>query len=354
MIKRKISFPHFGNYSVPFGYFIKNVFDADFQPAPPITKRTLELGSINSPDFVCSPFKYNLGNYIEALEQGADTLIQIGGVCRLGYYGELQEQILRDLGYNFDFINLSSMNIHNPKSVWSELKRFNKKLSLKNVSKTIFICMEMVEEMDFLEKYIRKNVGFEIIIGSLDILYKEYLTKISQITTRKQLKKIYKEYLNKIEKVKLNKPKNLLKVGIVGEYYTIMEPFSNHFLERELASKGIYVTRNIDVSSTIFHRKIPKILKKISKYVKYDIGATGIDTVNSALLMAKKGYDGIIHVKSFGCTPEIDTMTILQNISQDYKIPIIYFSFDSQTSETGIKTRLEAFNDMIVMRKERK
>ena len=32
-------------------------------------------------------------------------------------------------------------------------------------------------------------------------------------------------------------------------------------------------------------------------------------------------------------------------------MPIIYFSFDSQTSETGIKTRLEAFYDMLKIKK---
>jgi benzoyl-CoA reductase/2-hydroxyglutaryl-CoA dehydratase subunit BcrC/BadD/HgdB len=88
--------------------------------------------------------------------------------------------------------------------------------------------------------------------------------------------------------------------------------------------------------------------------LKYDIGATGMDTVTEAIDLAKKKYDGIIHIKSFGCTPEIDSMPVLQNISNDYKIPILYFSFDSQTSETGIRTRLEAFYDMIVMRKEKK
>ena len=44
-------------------------------------------------------------------------------------------------------------------------------------------------------------------------------------------------------------------------------------------------------------------------------------------------------------------MPILQNISNDYRIPILNFSFDSQTSETGIKTRLEAFYDMVIARK---
>ena len=44
---------------------------------------------------------------------------------------------------------------------------------------------------------------------------------------------------------------------------------------------------------------------------------------------------------------------IVQNVSRDFKIPILHFSFDSQTSETGVKTRLEAFYDMVVARKSK-
>ena len=36
---------------------------------PPSTKRTVELGSKHSSDFVCSPFKHILGDYIEGLER---------------------------------------------------------------------------------------------------------------------------------------------------------------------------------------------------------------------------------------------------------------------------------------------
>ena len=52
-------------------------------------KRTIELGAKYSPDFVCAPFKCMMGCYIEALEQGANVLIQTGGTCRLGDYREL-------------------------------------------------------------------------------------------------------------------------------------------------------------------------------------------------------------------------------------------------------------------------
>jgi benzoyl-CoA reductase/2-hydroxyglutaryl-CoA dehydratase subunit BcrC/BadD/HgdB len=52
--------------------------------------------------------------------------------------------------------------------------------------------------------------------------------------------------------------------------------------------------------------------------------------------------------------PEVNAMSALHRISKDYKIPIMYFSFDSQTSETGIKTRIEAFHDMLIMKKNGK
>jgi predicted nucleotide-binding protein (sugar kinase/HSP70/actin superfamily) len=79
--KKIISFPHMGNYHIPIEYLLKHLTYHEIKVAPPITKKTIELGTKYSPDFVCIPFKYNLGNYIEALESGANVLIQAGGGC---------------------------------------------------------------------------------------------------------------------------------------------------------------------------------------------------------------------------------------------------------------------------------
>lgn len=57
--------------------------------------------------------------------------------------------------------------------------------------------------------------------------------------------------------------------------------------------------------------------------------------------------------KSAGCTPEIDVMPVLQRLSRDYHIPVLFLTFDTQTSDAGLDTRLEAFYDMIAMRKIR-
>ncbi len=78
-----------------------------------------------------------------------------------------------------------------------------------------------------------------------------------------------------------------------------------------------------------------------------------MDNIARAKILIDKGYDGIIHIKPFGCTPEIGAMKMLQNLCSDEKVPIMFITFDSQTSEIGIKTRLEAFYDMLLMRRNK-
>ena len=48
----------------------------------------------------------------------------------------------------------------------------------------------------------------------------------------------------------------------------------------------------------------------------------------------------------------ITIRTMLQNISRDYHIPVLYLSYDMQGSDTGLDTRLEAFYDMLERKKK--
>ena len=354
MSKVKVNFPRFGSYNVAVRHIIVNGCGVDYVEAPPITKKTLEIGAKNSPDFVCTPFKYQLGGYIEAIEAGANTLIQVGGACRLNYYGEIHEQILKDLGYDVKFVNMANADFAKPLTFYEEFKKITPNLNIKKITSAVLLAVKMVEAIDKVEDYIRANVGFEKEGGSFDKLHRDFLEDLKEVNDKKELNLLTKLYMSKFKKLEVDKPKNPLRVGIVGEYYTIMDEYSNHYMEKELAKKGIVIERWMNVSNSIFHNYVKEIKQSIKHYAKYDMGATSMYTINKALDYAKEGFDGIIHVKSFGCTPEIDTMPVLQRISEDYKIPIIYFSFDTQTSDVGINTRIEAFYDMIMMRKEDK
>ncbi|MDL2225997.1 hypothetical protein LJC20_07410 [Eubacteriales bacterium OttesenSCG-928-M02] len=348
----KVSFPHFANYCIPIRYLVENGLGVEYIIPPPMTKRTLELGTSNSPDYACAPFKIHLGCFIEAIEAGADTLIQVGGACRLGYYGELHEQILRDLGFDGRFINLAKADYTKPKTLYDALKELNPDMRLKELARCLLLAKNMVGEMDKHEDYIRKYIGFEDDPGLMEEIYEDFLVLLREVRTQKELKGLSQELGKQLSAVPKTIPGHPLRVGVVGEYYSIMDPFSNHDMEIALAKRGVLVDRWMNVTNSLFHYDEKDLLPRMKKYTKYNMGATAMGTVESALRFAKKGYDGIIHLKSFGCTPEMDAMPVLQNISKDYRIPILYFSFDSQTGDAGIQTRLEAFYDMITMRKE--
>lgn len=354
-MEKIISFPHMGNYRIPIECLVKFILgNCKIQPAPPITKRTLELGSRYSPEFVCAPFKYNMGNFIEALEAGADVLLQAGGGCRYGYYGEIQQQILKDLGYDFEFIQLMGGDA-NLNTIYQTLRRLGCELPMHKIAYYLLLGFRMVSIIDKTESYIRENIGFQRRENSFEHLHGEFLQALKAVDDFHSLNSVYREYDRGFREIAVDKPADCLRVGMVGELYSLMEPFSNFFMEKELAKNKMVVSRYTTVTYLLFEkaRQRGKVLAEAGNYLKFPIGADGTESVARSKTLAEKGYDGIIHVKPFGCTPEVNAMPMLQNIGADYKIPILYFSFDSQTSETGVKTRLEAFNDMIVMRKEK-
>jgi predicted nucleotide-binding protein (sugar kinase/HSP70/actin superfamily) len=350
---KKVSIPYIGDYYIPAQYFIKKALKSEVVLAPKITKKTVELGNKYSPQFVCMPFKYTLGTFIEAIDKGADTLIQLGGGCRYGYYGEVQEKILKDLGYDVDVITLVTNGKVKISRIYKELKKINKKLKITEMIYYGFITIKMIKYMDIIDEYIRENIAFEMENGKLLQLKQLMLLDFSKIKGYMDLKEKFNYYKEEFKNVKIRKPNNYYKIGIIGELYTLMEPNANYFLEKELAKNNIEIKRFTNATYLLLEKK--KFVKKYLKYtgVKYNMGADASDNIIRTKYLCDSNYDGIIHIKSSFCTPEIAAMPVINKIASDKGIPVLFFSFDANTSETGIKTRLEAFYDMLEMRGEK-
>lgn len=350
-MRRIISFPHLGYYHIVFKYFISNACKCDVVVPPPSTKKTIEIGSKYSPDFVCVPFKYNLGNYIEALDKGANTLVQGGGGCRYGYYGELEEKILRDLGYDFEFYNMIEDDHISLVKGYKFVKKMNKKT---NVFKCLYYLINsifMIVFIDKIERYIRKNMGFEVKKGEFEKLEKNFLDSFKNNGIIKNIKNYY-NYKKKFTNIELRRDEKCLKVMILGELYSLIDSSASYNTERKLIKMGIEVHRDTDLTYLLITKrfKLKNMIKRGKKYIKYHLGADASGSVVKSIDASVNRFDGIIHLKSFGCTPEISAMSIMPRISEDYNIPIMYLSFDAEDNEVGIDTRLEAFYDMIKRR----
>lgn len=352
MTGRSVCFPLLGSYYIPERTIGRLIGDEVILP-PKMTKRTLEIGAKHSPESVCVPFKYMMGNFIEAMDKGANVLFQMGGGCRLGCYGEIQRAILKGLGYEFEFIRMT--NAHDIFSIIRFVKQLYPHLTYRKIAGTLYLAYEQARAIDELEDFIRKNIGFEVEKDSFERLHKRFLYALDHCKSLWDVWRVKRQFTARFHELPVNKPAKPLRVGFVGEFYVVLEPFSNFFMEKQLAQFGVEIHRPLSVSHSLLHytfyeRHINHLLKDAAPYINNAVGAHGTESVAQAVRFAKQGFDGLIHVKPFGCMPEINAMPALHRISEDFHFPILYFSFDSLTSETGIKTRLEAFYDMLKMR----
>ena len=245
-----VSFPHMGSYSLPMTT-LASMLDCDVLVPPKMTKRTLELGARHSPEFVCIPFKYNLGNFMESLDGGANLLVQAGGGCRFGYYGEVQEQILRDLGYDFEMVRLlGGFSIRNYRR---QLKAVNPRLSMARVMRTYRLALRQTQAIDRVEDYARKNCGFECERGAFERAHAAFLEELAHTADMRAVEAVESDHMARLQTIPTERPADLLRVGIVGELYVVMEPFSNFFVEKELAKRGCEVHRFVTVSKMVAH-----------------------------------------------------------------------------------------------------
>ena len=159
--RKKIAFPRINHYGYAIKYIVEQALGAKYVLLPPATKRTTELGSRYSPDYACAPFKHTLGSLIEALEAGADVLVETGGLCRLDYYGALQKEIIRELGYKCEFVNLAEY-MGGKKSEWLKLaKKLSPKLKPAKFTTGAYEGVKMAEYMDEIEAIYYQNAAYE-------------------------------------------------------------------------------------------------------------------------------------------------------------------------------------------------
>ncbi len=348
----RLGMPHMGNVYIPFKALFQRL-DMDFVIPPVTSQRTLSLATRHSPEGICIPFKLTLGNLIEAAELGADTLIMPAGcgTCRLGYYAKTQEQILRELGYNFEMIQLG-VSEQKLLGMLRMIKRLSNNAPWTKIISAFRFGLAKLKALDRRERAVHKVRPIERVKGTANRLFAKAVKAIDEADDYTTLKKLQRDYIDQLNQLPKD-TKTPLIVGITGEFYVVLEPFSNLDVESELGKLGVEVRRTTFVSEwtkfSLFLNPLgmnekDRIHKAARPYLKRDIGGDGWESVGEKVLHAKK-YDGLIHLAPFTCMPEI----IAQNIMPSTKetIPVLTILCDEQLAKPGKLTRLEAFVDLL-------
>jgi predicted nucleotide-binding protein (sugar kinase/HSP70/actin superfamily) len=353
----RVGMAHTGNVHIALKAAFQRL-NVDYVIPPVNNQRTLSLGVKHSPEGLCIPFKLTLGNMIESAELGADTLLMAGGcgICRLGYYARVQEQVLHDLGYNVKIIQLG-VSEHKLLGLLELLKNLSNNASwIKTISAFRFGIAKL-NAIDRVERVVQKVRAVEQVKGTANRLYTKAINAIDQADDYDTLKKVEKDYINQLNQVAKDTQAQPLIVGITGEFYVVLEPFSNLDVESELGKLGVEVRRTTFLSNwtkfSLFLNPLgvdekDKIHKAALPYLKRDVGGDGWESVGEKVLHAKE-YDGLVHLAPFTCMPEIVAENIMLRTKEN--IPVLTILCDEQLAKPGMLTRLEAFVDLLERRR---
>lgn len=357
----KVTVPHMGNIYIA----VKALFDGleiEYIIPPLNNDEALNIGTKYSPEEICLPFKIMIGNYIQAIEKGADTIILTGscGPCRFGEYCELQMNLMKSLGYDPNFIVLDM-----PKDIGIKelFKRFasigaaskkSRHEKLKAAKQAIYI-MHLIDETEALSHYL---AGYERNKGQCKRLLNECKTQAIKCPAPDEMLSLIKEYKKKIEYIPVDLNKDPVKIALIGEIYTLIEPYSNFYIEDKLMDYGVSTKRGMTPSWWLKNMALSpikinslSIKRASSQYLPMEIGGHARECIGQAILSYKEGFDGAIQIFPMGCMPEIVSKSILPSISRDYEFPIMSLLVDDMTGEAGYVTRVEAFIDLLERRR---
>ncbi|MDI6600527.1 MAG: acyl-CoA dehydratase activase-related protein [Thermoanaerobacteraceae bacterium] len=134
----------------------------------------------------------------------------------------------------------------------------------------------------------------------------------------------------------------LLKIGLLGHNYNIMDEYINMDIIKKINDfGGTVITADMLKESDIEYGA--------SCYPKDMFWTYGREMLGAGRYMLDSGIvDGVVIVTAFGCGPD---SLIKEMVEKEYKrrntIPILSLTIDEHTGEAGIITRLEAFMDLL-------
>jgi predicted nucleotide-binding protein (sugar kinase/HSP70/actin superfamily) len=360
-MEHKITIPHAGDYAIAFEYFFKKLGYDTIMP-PKTSKETLDLGVKYSPNQACFPFKVTIGNLFEALDNGANVVAMIGGrtgICRLAYIQEMYRKVLTDHGYTFKLFPFKLK-----KEMWDIAKEHLPNLTLPHFLLSCYSFWKKLRLVEILREQCLLNRAYEKQKGSCSNLYNQFREKIIKANTLKEMRIVKKEIIKSFKNMPKDKNRKVIKIGVVGEFFLLIDQFSSLNIETMLGELGVVLEFSENFSSffigsvkqiRFLDKFFPTIRNKTNKlaepFINCAIGGHALQTIGHSIHYIEEGFDGIILVYPFTCMPEITANAIMPRVIKEYNKPFLSVCFDEQTGSAGLQTRLEAFVDMISRKK---
>ena len=362
---RVIAWPRMGRIDIPLKALLVSLGARVVIP-PPNSNQALEIGVKNSIEGICLPYKLNLANYLMALEGGANTLMmfQAPGSCRLGNYTKMAQKTLKSLGYEFDLV-IFDMYKSKMKQTLHAFWHVTRCINPWKYYKAFSLGFNKFFAIDTAEKMLFKIRPREIHKGDAEKCYEKWLEIIDNTNSVFACRRLKNKIIKDFNKIEIDKNKEVPIIYLIGEFFVLLDPFTNQNIEKELGEMGCEVQRQIMFSDWLEHVLKPSLfyhkeshrersVRYAKDYMKRAIGGECIETIGDVVYAAKHGVDGVIHISPFSCMPEIVAQNILPKVSKNEDIPVLSLVLDEQTGKAGYITRIEVFVDLIKRKRLKK
>jgi len=289
------------------------------------------------------------------------------GRCRLGWYAQLQELLLKRKKYDFQMTIIDSPLPFQKN--WNRFRETVKKLtgnsSWVKIARAMNFGYHKILVLDEAENLVRRKQAYESSPGSALKAQKKLIGRVLAADSIKNVKKAEQDFFEEIISIPEEKVR-ALRVKIVGEFYTVIQNYVNQNVEDFLAARPglrVYVDREMTASrwfdlhvlrkkkALLEHRKV---MAAASPYLPVSVGGHGQESIGEVILAQEEGADGAIHLLPFTCMPEIVSQSILIPLCEKLDFPFLSLVVSEQTGTAGLETRLEAFLEVMLERSEKK
>ena len=357
-----VSFPHLGHAWVP----LRTLFDKHGIPCvvpPRLSARALSLGVRHSPEGACLPYKMLLGNLIEGLEQGADTLITVGGpaLCRLGYYARLHEATLRDLGFDFHMLVFDWQDAQ-----VAGLARFVRSVlgprtPWRDVIASMVFGFHQLRVMQAIEEQVRYLRPRACKPGGAAATWETAGDLVSRARTHEELRAARRQVFAALDSIPLKRDADPMRVLLTGEFFLLVDAVSSMGVEEELGRMGVHVERPASLlgwaRSWLFLEALGlnrarRLRRAAWPYLRRDVSGEVLHSLGEAVVR-RRHINGVVHLMPLMCMPELVAQNVMPRLQLDHDLPVLSLVMDERVARTAMLTRLEAFVDLLERRRRR-
>ena len=336
----KLCFPNFGALGPVLETLCRQEKLAYVPPSNDL-EEALAIGSRLSPEGVCLPMKRILGEFVQAAQKGADTALFLGGSgpCRFGYFAPLFQTI-----FDQNHINMRVVAMEAPSGDRMEFLRDLARIIGCSQSRAARLLLTGWNALRWCDRWEEVRLNALAVTGKTGPKAQSADSLRLLISQLQDLCKIWR----------VQPPKDSIRIGIIGDIYTTIDPAINHGLQEELAGLGIITKRSITLSEHLIHTVFGNRNQQEAAYpyLQRPIGGFAIETIGTGRQLIQRGFDGLIQVYPLSCMPEIVADGILGGIQQDYGVPVLRLIIDEHSGRAGNQTRIEAFADMLKRRRK--